>query len=84
MHDLEMTQSVFTVKISEELKSEMKKIDVNWSAYVRECLQKKVNQEKMRAAFDKLDEIRKHSKPVSEEELLSWIREGRERAPVIT
>lgn len=77
-------QTVITVKIPQEMKKKMKQIDVNWSEYIRECVQKKIDQEKMRAASEKLDEIRKRSKPVSEEELLSWIREGRERSAGIT
>lgn len=72
-------QSVISVKVPKKLKTEMKQIDVNWSEYIRQCVQKKIDQQKMQAASDKLDEIRKRSKPVSEEELLSWIREGRER-----
>ena len=75
-----MTQTVFTVKIPEKLKKEMKEIDdINWSEYVRECLQTKVNQRKMKTASDKLDEIRKRSKPTSTEEIVAWIREDRER-----
>jgi Arc/MetJ-type ribon-helix-helix transcriptional regulator len=77
-------QTAITVKIPEEMKKKMKQIHVNWSEYIRECVQKKIDQEKMRAASEKLDEIRKRSKPVSEEELLSWIREGRERSAGIT
>ena len=72
-------QTVITVKIPEEMKKKMKQIDVNWSEYIRECVQKKIDQEKMKAASDKLDEIRKRSKPVSTEEIVSWIREDRER-----
>ncbi|MGD0995089.1 MAG: hypothetical protein ABR909_06140 [Candidatus Bathyarchaeia archaeon] len=75
---------VITVKVPSELKKQMKQVKVNWSQYIRECVQKKIDQEKMRAASEKLDEIRKRSKPVSEEELLSWIREGRERSAGIT
>ena len=74
-----MTQTVFTVKIPEKLKKEMREIDVNWSEYIRECLQKKMDQQKMQAASDKLDEIRKRSKPTSTEEIVAWIREDRER-----
>jgi Arc/MetJ-type ribon-helix-helix transcriptional regulator len=72
-------QTAITVKIPEEMKKKMKQIHVNWSEYIRECVQKKINQEKMRAASEKLDEIRKRSKPVSTEEIVSWIREDRER-----
>jgi len=77
-------QTIITVKIPEEMKKKMKQIHVNWSEYIRECVQKKINQEKMKVASEKLDEIRKRTKPVSEEELLSWIREGRERSTGIT
>jgi len=77
-------QSVVTFKTTEKMKKEMQHLDVNWSEYMRECVQKKINQEKMKAAFEKLDEIRKRTKPVTEEELLSWIREGRERSAGIT
>jgi hypothetical protein len=77
-------QSVITFKTTEKMKKEMQQLDVNWSEYMRECVQKKINQEKRKAAFEKLDEIRKRSKPVTEEELLSWIREGRERSAEIT
>ena len=72
-------QTVITVKIPQEMKKKMKQIDVNWSEYIRDCVQKKINQEKMKAAFEKLDEIRKRSKPTSNEEIVSWIREDRER-----
>jgi len=72
-------QTVITVKIPKEMKKKMKQIDVNWSEYIRDCVQKKINQEKMKAAFEKLDEIRKRSKPTSNEEIVSWIREDRER-----
>jgi hypothetical protein len=68
---------VITVKIPKALKKDMQKIDVNWSQYIRECLQNKINEQKKREAFDKLDEIRKKSKPVTNEEILFWIREGR-------
>ena len=69
--------AVITVKVSKALKKDMQKIDVNWSQYIRECLQNKINEQKKRVAFDKLDEIRKRSKPVTNEEIFIWIREGR-------
>ena len=71
--------NVITVKVPNELKKKMKQVKVNWSAYIRECVQKKIDEQKMKEASAKLDEIRMHAKPVSEEELLSWIQEGRER-----
>ena len=75
-----MSQTNFiTVKVPHELKKKMKQIDVNWSEYIRECVQKKIDDQKMKEASAKLDEIRMRAKPVSEEEVLSWIQEGRER-----
>jgi len=71
--------NVVTVKVPSELKEQMKQVKVNWSEYIRECVQKKITEQKMIAASAKLDEIRKRAKPVSNEELVSWIREGRER-----
>jgi len=67
------------VKVPVELKKKMKQVKVNWSEYIRECVQKKIDEQKMKEASTKLDEIRMRANPVSEEELLSWIREGRER-----
>ena len=68
---------VITVKIPKTMKKDMKKIELNWSQYIRECLQTKINEQKKREAFEKLDQIRKRSKPTTNEEILSWIREGR-------
>lgn len=70
---------VITVKVPKELKKNMKQVKINWSEYIRECVQKKIDEQKMRAASAKLDEIRKRSEPVSTEEIVSWIREDRER-----
>lgn len=70
--------NVITVKVPTDLKKKMKEIDVNWSEFIRECVQKKIDEQKMKEAAAKLDEIRKRAKPVSEEELSSWVGEGRE------
>jgi len=61
------------------MKKKMQQVNVNWSEYIRECVQRKIDEQKKKAAAVKLDEIRNRAKPVSEEELLAWIREGRER-----
>ncbi len=70
---------VITVKVPKELKKDMKQIDVNWSEYIRQCVQKKIDQERMIGAFKKLDEIKKRAKPTTTEEIVAWIREDRER-----
>jgi DNA polymerase III delta prime subunit len=68
---------VITVKIPKAMKKDMKKIELNWSQYIRECLQTKIDEQKKSEAFEKLDQIRKRSKQATNEEILSWIREGR-------
>lgn len=70
---------VITVKVSSDLKGKMERIKVNWSAYIRDAIQKKIKEQRVKAASTKLDEIRMRAKPVSTEELVSWIRQDRER-----
>ena len=71
--------NVITVKVSAELKRKMKQVRVNWSEYIRSAVKKKIEEQRLRDASAKLDEVRTRSKPVPTEELVSWIREGRER-----
>lgn len=71
--------NAITVKVPNELKKKMKEVNVNWSEYVRDCIQKKIDEQRMKTASVKLDEIRARTKPVTTEELVSWIREDRER-----
>lgn len=71
--------NVITVKIPSELKKKMKQVKVNWSQYIRDSIQRKIEEQKMREASMQLDEVRKRAKPVPTEELVSWIREERER-----
>jgi len=71
--------NVITVKVPNELKKKMRQVKVNWSQYIRDCVQKKIDQQDMILASAKLDEIRKRTKPTSTEEIISWIREDRER-----
>jgi hypothetical protein len=71
--------NVITVKIPSELKKEMKQIKVNWSEFIRDSIQKKIDEQKLRSASAKIDEVRTRTKPVPTEELVSWIREDRER-----
>jgi post-segregation antitoxin (ccd killing protein) len=71
--------NVITVKIPSELKKKMKQVKVNWSQYIRDSIQKKIEEQKLKAASIKLDEVRNRTKPVPTEELVSWIREDRQR-----
>lgn len=68
-----------TVKVSGELKEKMRRVKVNWSEYIRDAIQKKIEEQKLKVASVKIDEVRKRAKPVSTDELVSWIREDRER-----
>jgi hypothetical protein len=76
---LTVGQNIITVKVPEDLKKQMNQVNINWSQYIRDCVQKKIDEQKMKQASAKLDQIRLRAKPVSEDELLSWIKEGRER-----
>jgi len=71
--------NVITVKVPSELRKGMKQVDINWSEYIRECVQRKINEQKLRAASEKLDAIRKRTKPTPTQEIVDWIREDRER-----
>jgi hypothetical protein len=71
--------NVITVKVPNEMKKKMKKVKVNWSQYIRECIQNKIYQQDMIEASEKLEEIRKRTKTTSTEEIVSWIREDRDR-----
>ncbi|MEM1565785.1 MAG: hypothetical protein QW510_01680 [Candidatus Bathyarchaeia archaeon] len=72
-------KSVITVKIPSDLKEKMKQVKINWSEYIRNAVQKKLEEERKKTASKKLDEIRARSKPVATSELVAWIREYRER-----
>jgi hypothetical protein len=71
--------NVITVRVSSELKKKMKQVKVNWSKYIRSVVQKKIEEQRLKDASAKLDEVRARSKLVPTEELVGWIREDRER-----
>ena len=71
--------SAVTVKVSSELKERMRRVRVNWSEYIREAIQRKIEEQRVKAASAKIDEVRKRAKPVPTDELVSWIREEREK-----
>ena len=71
--------NTISVKVPHELKSKMKEVSVNWSDFIRECIKSKIEQQKMKEASARLDEVRSRAKHVSTDELVSWIREDRER-----
>lgn len=70
---------VVTVKVPRELKKRMKQIDMNWSQFIRECIERKMDEQRTREASRRLDDIRGRCEQVPTKELVSWIREERER-----
>lgn len=71
--------AIVTVKVPNELKKKMKQVNVNWSEYIRDAIQKKLEKQKLKEASVKIDEIRQRAKPVPTDKLVSWIREDREK-----
>jgi len=69
-----------SVKVPEEIRKLMKKVNVNWSEYLRGVIEDKVRLEISKDAMTKLDEIRKRARKVSTEEIVKWLREDRERS----
>ncbi len=69
-----------SVKVPEEVRRLMKKVNVNWSEYLRQVIEAKIREEIAREAAEKLDEIRRRSGKVSTEEIVKWIREDREKS----
>ena len=71
--------SVITVKVPKEMKKRMNSVEMNWSDYIRKCIAAKIQETEMHKASQELDEIRSKAKKVSTKELVSWIREDREK-----
>ena len=69
-----------SVKVPEEIRKLMRKVDVNWSEYLREAIETKIRVEMAKGAAGRLDEISERVGKVPTEELVRWIREGRERS----
>ena len=70
---------VITVKVPRDLKRRMKQIEMNWSQFIRESIERKMEEQRMLEASRRLDEIRERGEEVSTEELVAWIRGDRER-----
>ncbi len=72
--------SVITIRIDKEVKKKMKALKgINWSQVIREAILKKIEVEERKEVLKKIDELTKSVKPVSEGELVRWIREDRGR-----
>ena len=70
-----------SVKVPEEIRELMRKVDVNWSEYLRETIEAKIRAEMAKDPARRLDEIRRRAGKVPTEEIVRWIREDREISP---
>ncbi len=68
-----------SVKVPEELRELMRRININWSEYLREVIEAKVREELAKEASRELDEIRARARRVPTEVIVKWIREEREQ-----
>ena len=57
----------------------MKRINIDWSMYLREVIEAKVREELAKEASRELDEIRARARRTPTETIVGWIREDREQ-----
>jgi predicted DNA-binding protein len=50
---------VVSIRVSKELKEEMRRLDLDWSQYIRDVIEHRVRLEKSKQACYRMDEIRK-------------------------
>lgn len=72
--------SVITIRIDKRLRERMKALKgVNWSQVVREAILRKIEAEERKEVLKHLDKLLERVKPVSEGEIVRWIKEDRGR-----
>lgn len=72
--------SVITIRIDKEVKRRMRAIKgVNWSQVVREAILKRIEIEERKEVVRRINELTRLVKPVSQGELVRWVREDRGR-----
>jgi len=52
---------VISIRVSKEMKEEMRRLDLDWANYLRDVIEQKIRQEKIRQACKRMDEIRKRT-----------------------
>ena len=67
-----------SVKVPEEVRELMRRVNVDWSRYLREAIKAKIEEELAKEAAEKLDEIKGRAEEVPTEVLVKWLREERE------
>jgi len=68
-----------TIKVDEELKRRMDAVEENWSAYLRDAIRKRIDEEQRRKAAERLlKDLRASPKKVPSGFINARIREARE------
>jgi predicted DNA-binding protein len=57
-----MNSTSLTVRISKEMKEQMKRIEIDWSKYIRDAIEQKIRHGRRIQAARSMDEIRKKTK----------------------
>jgi len=68
------------IRVPKKLKEEMKKININWSAYLRQQIERKIKREKLKKLWREIEEIKNRIPPSPIKDFsVKSIREDRER-----
>lgn len=68
---------VISIRVSKELKDEMRNLDVDWAEYLRSSIKERVRREKIRQACTEIDKVREKTVGVKFDSA-NVIREARE------
>lgn len=68
---------VFSIRVPKELKEKMRRLDLDWSQYLRDVIKKRIKQEKIKQACQEMDELRKKTAGAKFDSVKA-IREARE------
>ncbi|RLE85568.1 MAG: hypothetical protein DRJ41_00955 [Thermoprotei archaeon] len=69
----------YSLKLPKELREKMKEVDLDWAEFIRKTIKAKIEEEERKKASEKLDTIRARAEKVSTNEVVSWLREDRQR-----
>ncbi len=71
---------IITIRVSKELKEEMKKVNINWSQYLRDKIIERLRRERLKKLWSEIEELRKKIPPSPVRDFsVRSIREDRER-----
>lgn len=73
------SMTTYSIKLPKKLREKMKEIDLDWPEFIRQAIKAKIEEEERRKASEKLDLIRAKAEKVSTDEIVSWLREDRQR-----